>query len=72
LSPSAQQTGGFNAAWALPVLKQAYNLFNAFIALPTALATLVDTPPRDWLKITSSVTSKAGRFAGKLSGQQLF
>jgi cellulose synthase (UDP-forming) len=42
----------------LPVLKQAHNLFNAFIALPTALATLV-APRREmgW-KITSSVTSE--------------
>ncbi|HEY5954303.1 MAG TPA: glycosyltransferase [Terrimicrobiaceae bacterium] len=47
----------FQRGVVLPVLKQAYNLFNAFIVLPTALATLV-TPRRDvgW-KITSSVTN---------------
>ena len=41
-----------------PVLKQAHNLFNALIALPTALATLA-APRREmgWT-ITSSVTSQ--------------
>jgi cellulose synthase (UDP-forming) len=48
----------FQRGVVLPVLKQANNLFNAFIALPTALATLV-APRRqmEW-KITSSVTSE--------------
>ena len=35
----------FQRGVVLPVLKQARNLFNAFIALPTALATLVAPPP---------------------------
>jgi hypothetical protein len=50
----------------LPVLKQAYNLFNALIVLPTALATLV-APGRDveW-KITSSVTNEGGSVCWRL------
>ena len=48
----------FQRGVVLPVLKQAHNLFNALIALPTALATLA-APRREmgWT-ITSSVTSE--------------
>ena len=48
----------FQRGVVLPVLKQAHNLFNAFIALPTALATLA-APRREmgW-KITATVTSE--------------
>jgi cellulose synthase (UDP-forming) len=48
----------FQRGVVLPVLKQAHNLFNAFIALPTALATLVAPRRQMAWKITSSVTSQ--------------
>ena len=56
----------------LPVLKQAHNLFNAFIALPTALATLA-TPRREigW-KITSSVTSEGRQVCWRTLGPAAF
>jgi cellulose synthase (UDP-forming) len=48
----------FQRGVVLPVLKQAHNLFNAFIALPTALVTLVAPRRQIGWKITSSVTSE--------------
>ncbi len=47
----------FQRGVVLPVLKQAYNLFNALIVLPTALVTLASPARNVGWSITSSVTS---------------
>jgi hypothetical protein len=62
----------FQRGVVLPVLKQAHNLFNAFIALPTALATLATPRRKIGWKITSSVTSEGRQVCWRTLGPAAF